>query len=336
VAGGVGLAAATAVAGSVAPWGDPVVAGWSLLTAAVVLLVAAAGLGLMRLPGVSACLSAAAAGLALPLGTTALSGAASAGWAPGESALIAAAVVIATASTVVLVGLGVGLRRPGAAAGGAVGAVVATLLGVLVVAGVDAAAAAAITGTVAAFATGPLPWIALSAAGLTALDRRVAEGERVTRPRASASIDDAYSALTWSVAALAAVLAVCGVALVLADELWSGLLAVALALTAALRSRAFPLRSQIWSLWGAVALIVAVAVLTHLSGPDGWVGAAVALGAAVVVAVGVLVRPAPHTRARLRGFGNVIETLAVVSLLPLVLGALGVYGELLGMFGGGS
>lgn len=336
IAGAVGIALAMAVAGSAAPWGDAVTAGWSLLAAVIGLLAGAAALGLMRLPRVSACLSAAAAGLALPLGAAALTGAGVAGHPPAAAALLGAGVVIATTATVVLIGLGIGLRRPGAAAGGAVGAAIGTLLLVLVLTGVDAAAAAAITGTVAAFATGPLPWIALSAAGLSTLDRRVADGERVMRPRAVASIDDAYSALTWSVAFLAAALAVTGVALVLADELWSGLLALAFALVAALRSRAFPLRPQVWALWAAVAIIGLVAIAAHLSGPAGWLGAAVAAGSAVVVGAAVLVRPAPHARARLRGAGNVIETLAVVALLPLLLGALGIYGELLGMFGGGS
>lgn len=336
VAGGVGVAATTALAGWIAPWPDPVVAGWALLGAVAVLLVVAAALGLMGLRRTSASLSAASAGLALPLATTALSAAAGAGRGGGEAALLAAGVAIATGATVVLIGLGVGLRRPGAAAGGAVGAVAGTLIVALVLAGLDAATVAAIAGTVAAFATGPLPWIALSAAGLTTLDRRVAEGERVTRPRALSSIDDAYAALTWSVASLAAVIATCGVALVLADELWSGLLALALGLTAALRSRAFPLRAQIWALWGAVAVIGLVSIAAHLGVSAGWVGTAVALVAATAVAGAVLARPAPHVRARLRGIGNVIETLAVVSLLPLLLGALGVYSELLGMFGGGS
>ncbi len=164
----------------------------------------------------------------------------------------------------------------------------------------------------------------------------VAAGERLDRPQALSSVDDAYSALTWSVATVSAVLAVSGVALVLASELWSGLLAFAFALVAALRSRAFPLRAQVWSLWAAAAAIAAAAVVTQLTSALAWIGVGVATLAAVLVAVAVLARPAAHTRARLRGLGNLIETLAVVALLPLLLGALGVYAELLGMFGGGS
>ncbi|MET0735626.1 MAG: EsaB/YukD family protein [Microbacterium sp.] len=338
IAGTTGIAIAFAAAGLLVPLGGAVVASWALLAAIAVLLAVAVGVGLGGMTRLSACVSAAAAGLLLPLGVAA---AAAAGSAPrattvAAAALLGAAVVVATGSTVVLFGIGVARRRPGAGAGGALGAVLGALLLILLLVGVEAAAAAAVTGTVAAFATGPLPWIALSAAGLADLDQRVGDGERLARPRAFAAIDDAYSALTWSVGAVAAVLGVTGVALVLAAELWSGLLALAFALVAALRSRAFPLRAQGWSLWATVAAIAATALLTQLTGPLAWLGVTVAVVAAVLVAVAILVSPRPHARARLRGLGNVIETIAVVSLLPLLLGALGVYDELLQMFGGGA
>ncbi len=336
IAGGIGIGLAAAAAGLIAPYGGAVTAAWVILVTIAVLLAIATTLGLLRLPGVSACVTAAAAGLAVPLGLAAFTAAGAQGYDSASAALIGAAVVIAAGSAVVLLGVGVALRRPGAAAGGAVGAVLATLLLVLLLAGVGAEASAAVAGTIAAFATGPLPWIALSAAGLTRLDQGVAGGERVERPRAFAAIDDAYSALTWSVLSVSAVLAVSGVALVLASELWSGLLALAFALVAALRSRAFPLRAQVWALWAVVAAIAGTAVLTQLTSSLAWIGIAVSAASAVLIAVAVLARPAAHVRARLRGAGNVIETLAVVALLPLLLGALGVYSELLGMFGGGS
>ena len=336
IAGGAGIALTAAAAGFLAPFGGPVAAAWGLLAAFLAVLAVATILGLMRLRAVSTCLSAAAAGLTVPLGVASLTAASAEGYVSASATLLAAAVILAAGSTVVLLGRGVALRRPGATAGGALGAVLSVILLILLIAGMDAAPAAAVVGTVAAFATGPLPWIALSAAGLTVLDRRVADGERVARPHALASIDEAYSALTWSVALVAGVLGVTGVTLVLADDLWSGLLALAIALIAALRSRAFPLRVQVWALWAVVAAIAIPAVLVHLAGELAWIGVAAAVAGAVLIAVATLVRPAAHTRARLRGFGNVIETLAVVSLLPLLLGALGVYAELLAMFGGGA
>lgn len=336
LAAGTAVAVAVGAAALVAPYGDPLTAVWAQLGALVALLATSAGLGLAGLDRVSALIGAAAAGITLPLGLAAASAVADVGLEPGAPALVAAAVTVAALATVVLVAAGLARRAPGAVAGGALGGVLATLLLVLVLAGVPVTVSAAIAATVAAFATGPLPWIALSAAGLTTLDTSAAAGERVARARASGAIDDAYAALTWSVIAVAAVLAVSGVALVLAWSIWPGLLALAVALIAALRFRAFPLRVQGWALWGAVGAIAATAVLTGLSATAGWLAVAVALGAAVLVAVAALAAPRPHVRARLRGLGNALETLAVVALLPLLLGVLGVYEELLGVFGGGA
>ena len=332
IAGGTGIAAAFAIAGWLSPWSSPTLAAFALLGAAVVLAAIATGLGLGGLRRLSTCVSAAAAGLALPVGSATAGALAS-----GPSALLAGiAAALATASTIALLGVGVAHRRRGAASGGALGAVLSSLLLGLLLAGVDAVAASTITGVVAAFATGPLPWIALSSAGLTDLDQRAADGAPPARPRAFAAIDEAYAALTWSVAAVASVLGVTGVALALSGTIWTELLALAFFLVAALRTRAFPLRWQGWLLWAAAGVIAAAALTVLLVGGLGWVGAGVAVVVAALIATMVLVRPRPHVRARLRGLGNIVETLAVVSLIPLLVGALGIYAELLGMFGGGS
>ncbi|BAJ74817.1 glycosyltransferase, probably [Microbacterium testaceum StLB037] len=336
IAGSAGIAAAFALAGGMAPWGDPAVGAFALLGVALFLLGATTALGLGGLRRLSVCVAAAAAGLALPVGgaTAAALGAAR---YPATAALVAGiAAAIAVGSTAVILAVGVAHRRRGAAAGGAVGAVLASLLLGLVLARVDVVSAAAITGVVAAFATGPLPWIALAAAGLTDLDQRAADGSPPTRSRTFAAIDEAYAALTWSVAATASVLGVTGVVLAFSGTVWTELLALALFLVAALRTRAFPLRSQGWLLWAAAGVIAASALTILLSGDRAWIGAAVAVVAAAVISALVLVRPRPHVRARLRGVGNVIETLAVISLLPLLVGALGVYADLLAMFGGRS
>ncbi|MGP3533802.1 EsaB/YukD family protein [Microbacterium sp. RD1] len=329
---GSAIALASAVGGLLAPYGTAEIAAWAQLGVLVALVAVAAGVGLAGLRRVAACVSAAAAGVSLSLAVAASSAAADA----GSSLLLAAAVAISALSTVVLGGVGLGQRSPGALAGGALGGVLGSLLLILLLTGVDATASAAITGTVAAFATGPLPWIALSAAGLTTLDGRAAGGEGVARTQALTAIDDAYASLTWSVAAVAAVLGATGVALVLTAELWPGLLALAFGLVAALRFRAFPLRAQGWALWVAVAALATAALVVNLAGGRGWLGAAVAAVAALAIGAGALVSPRPHVRARLRGLGNTLETLAVVALVPLLLGALGIYTELLSMFGGSS
>ena len=336
VAGGTGIAVAFAVAGLLSPWPSPTVAAFASLVAAVVLVSVSTGVGLGGLHRLSTCVSAAAAGLALPAGTATTSALTSHGFVGAAPLVGGIAAALATGFTVALLGAGVAHRRRGAASGGALGAVLSSVLLGLVLGGVDAVAAAAVTGVIAAFATGPLPWIALSAAGLTDLDQRAADGAPPARPRAFAAIDEAYAALTWSVGAVASVLGVTGVVLAFSGTVWTELLALAFFLVAALRTRAFPLRRQGWLLWTAAGAIAAAGLTVLLSGDLGWVGAGAAIVLAALIATMVLVRPRPHVRARLRGLGNVVETLAVVSLVPLLVGALGVYADLLGMFGGRS
>lgn len=332
IAGGTGIAAAFAVAGWLSPWSSPTLAAFALLATAVVLAAIATGLGLGGLRRLSTCVAAAAAGLALPVGS-----ATAAALGSGSSALLAGiAAALATGFTVALLGVGIAHRRRGAASGGALGAVLASLYLGLLLAGVDAISASAVAGVVAAFATGPLPWIALSSAGLTDLDQRAAEGAPPARPRAFAAIDEAYAALTWSVGAVASILGVTGVVLALSGTIWTELLALAFFLVAALRTRAFPLRWQGWLLWIAAGAIAAAGLTVLLVGGLGWIGAGVAVVVAVLLATMVLVQPRPHVRARLRGLGNVVETLAVVALIPLLVGTLGIYAELLAMFGGRS
>jgi hypothetical protein len=44
------------------------------------------------------------------------------------------------------------------------------------------------------------------------------------------------------------------------------------------------------------------------------------------------VQPAEHVRVRLRRFGDVLESVGVMALFPLVIGVFGVYGRLLDTF----
>jgi hypothetical protein len=46
----------------------------------------------------------------------------------------------------------------------------------------------------------------------------------------------------------------------------------------------------------------------------------------------VLARPAAHQRAFLRRIGNFVEALAVIALIPLLLGMFGVFADLLRAF----
>jgi uncharacterized membrane protein len=52
----------------------------------------------------------------------------------------------------------------------------------------------------------------------------------------------------------------------------------------------------------------------------------------VLVVIMVLARPAAHQRAFLRRVGNALETLAVIALIPLLLGMFGIFSDLLEAF----
>ncbi|GMM96133.1 MULTISPECIES: EsaB/YukD family protein [Microbacterium] len=335
---GVAAAIATATAGLVAPFASPTVALVVLAGGTVVVTAAALVLGLLRMRSAAVLVAAAAAGCALPAGVVAgvVAAQVSGDVDPVASAVAGAGVGLALLGTVLAVAIGGGLRRVGAGAAGVMAILLSLLVLALLVAGVGTSAAVGVVGVVAVFATGVLPWVALGSAGLTGLDQRVAEGERLDRATARDRIDDAYSVLTWSTAITSAFATIATVALVLGAPVWSPLLALAIALAGALRSRAFPLRISSAVLWSPLVLGGATAVLALLGGPVGAWGVAVCLLAAAGIAVLALVSPRENTRARLRGLGNALEMLAVVALLPLLFGVFGVYAELLGMFGGGS
>jgi hypothetical protein len=51
-----------------------------------------------------------------------------------------------------------------------------------------------------------------------------------------------------------------------------------------------------------------------------------------LVVIMVLARPAAHQRAFLRRVGNAFEALAVIALIPLLLGMFGIFSDLLRAF----
>lgn len=292
----------------------------------VVLLAAAVAFGLGRLLDVSAILAAASAGAAVI--TAAEAEAVTDGGISLWSALVLAL------GAVLLLGVGVARRDRGAMAGGGIAIALGALL--MLQLWMPPLQVAAITGVLCALLLGVLPWVALSTAGLTGLDQRASDGEPLSRATASVSIDDAYRALSWSVVATAAPLTISAAALASDGGLWPVLLALALAAVTLLRSRALPLRTQVLVLWtaGSLTAIAVIPALAVAAGP--WLTAAAIVVIAVIAALGALVDPPAHHRARLRSLGNTVETLAVVALLPLTVGVFDVYCDLLSLFGGGA
>ncbi|MGW2701515.1 type VII secretion integral membrane protein EccD [Streptomyces sp. NPDC001340] len=194
------------------------------------------------------------------------------------------------------------------------------------------ARAGALLAVVSVVALGVLPRLALAASGLSGLDDRRSAGASVSRYQVATALAATHRGLALATVVTAVSGTVAGVLAVRAVTVWTVLLAAAVTLVLALRARAYPLVGQVVALLAAstaVALRLAWLWLEHS-------GATAPLAVLVVLAVvplGVLaVHPAEHVRVRLRRAGDVLESVGVIALFPLVLGVFGVYGRLLGTF----
>lgn len=288
-------------------------------------------LGLAGAHRVAWALLAAALGSAVPaaLAVEALLPAATPGASGPWSVVAPAAAAVWTALFLVA---GLGRRSAPAALGSAVGLVGALLASVLELTPMTGAEASGVLATVAVVVVGLVPWYAMSLSGLTGLDDQVITGRLARREVVLTTVDRAYRTLTWATFGVASTLAVALLGLAGAESPWARWLGIAVVVVAALRTRAFPLAAQVAALWGAVVPAVLVGIATQLDGADARSGSLVLVALAVVVALLVLVRPARHQRASLRRVGNVLETLGVVALVPLLIGSFDVYAQLLGSF----
>jgi hypothetical protein len=103
-------------------------------------------------------------------------------------------------------------------------------------------------------------------------------------------------------------------------------------LATALRARTFPLAAQHVLLWVAIAAAVAQGLAARAATLSLGSLSAIVAPLALLVMVLVLTRPADHVRATLRRLGDGLELVVVVMLAPLLVGALGVYADLLERF----
>lgn len=303
-------------------------AGWlplALAFAGLVLGAAVAGRLGWRWGAVA--LTAAAAGVAVaglvPLGQRA---------DLGDLAAPTAVLALAGAGWLALgIGAGLGLGSRSVAWGAGLGLVLVALPFLLVRLGVGSLGATAITAVVAVVVCGVLPRIALATSGLTGLDDHVLEGNPRRRDEVTTTVSDAYRVLGWATVAVAVPLAVTAALLTGSPDPWAVATGGVVVLVTALRTRAFPLAAPQTALWAAVlaALLAGLVAQPRLSDQQ----AAVVLGGvAVLVVVAVVARPPAHQRAFWRRAGNVVELLAVVALIPLLLGVFGVFADLLGAF----
>ncbi|MCL2455460.1 MAG: hypothetical protein FWD18_09235 [Micrococcales bacterium] len=296
---------------------------WSLslaVAAAVLvgLVVAGSLLGRARRAPAAVMCAAGAVGAAVTVGV-ALPG--------GRPALLVALACLGLAgATVALVGaLGFADRALGA--GGVVSTVLVLVVLGIVETGADLAGAAAVGAAGAVLVVGLAPGFAMTASGLAGLDDRLVTGESTPRAPARTTVDAAYRSLTWVTVAAATVAGVCGALLVTAGT-WGRLLAGVVAVVLFLRMRVLPLVPQRLVL-AMTGLAVTVASLAQMP-------AAALVACAAVLALGVLLvvsaRLAPVVVARLNRLGDVVETLAVVAMLPLVLACWGVFADLVEAF----
>ncbi|GAA4264460.1 EsaB/YukD family protein [Frondihabitans peucedani] len=246
---------------------------------------------------------------------------------------VATTLLLAWISLLLVAGLG---RRDRPAILGAGVGVAGSILSLALVSGFIAAGrpvaeAAAIVAVVAVVGVGLVPWYAMSASGLTGLDDQVMTGRLADREGVLTTVGGAYRTLTWTTFAVAGALSAALFGVALTGDPWILGLGAVVAVIGALRTRAFPLAAQAWPLWLGVLLPLLYGVVSRFAGEPALAAASLA-GVAVVVVALVVAEPAAHQRASFRRFGNILETVSVIALIPLLLGSFGVFGELLGSF----
>jgi type VII secretion integral membrane protein EccD len=294
----------------------------------IALSVAAAILGRASMRWLCIALTAAALGV---VAATVWSFSSELGLAPGLRFAAAVSGFAALGWICLGIGHGQGLRSRRAWLGSLVGVPISALPLIMVVLGSAAEQAAAVTAAVSVVVCGVLPRLALAASGLTGLDDQVVEGHPRRRDDVSLTVNEAYRLLSWATFAVAIPIAVTSAVLLASKDIWTVGVGLAVVIVSALRTRAFPLAVQQIALWFAVLVGLLGGVLgqSRLSEP---LVAVILIAIAVLVVIMVMARPAAHQRAFLRRVGNAFEALAVIALIPLLLGMFGIFRDLLRAF----
>ncbi|MEU0174519.1 type VII secretion integral membrane protein EccD [Streptomyces massasporeus] len=190
----------------------------------------------------------------------------------------------------------------------------------------------ALLAVVSVVVLGMLPRLALMASGLTELDDRRTGGVSVSRYQVGTALAATHRGLVLATVVLAVSAGAAGVLVLRAVSVWTVALGVVVMVVLALRARAFPLTAEVVVLLVAAA-VVAVRLVVVWGEHTASAGPVAVLGLFAVVPLVVLAaEPAEHVRVRLRRAGDLLESVAVIALFPLVIGVFGVYGRLLGTF----
>ncbi|GAA0499498.1 type VII secretion integral membrane protein EccD [Streptomyces olivaceiscleroticus] len=181
---------------------------------------------------------------------------------------------------------------------------------------------------------GLLPRLALMASGLTALDDRRSGGASVSRHQVGNALAATHRGLALATIVTAASAAAGSWLLTTAatPTVWTVVLPALVALVLLSRARAFPLVAEVVALFAAAAVLVVRLVTVWMDHAGGAGPLAVLCAAAVLPLLVLAVRPPEHVQVRLRRVADLVESIGVVGLFPLAVGAFGVYGQLLDKF----
>ncbi len=291
----------------------------AVIAAAVALAGAGAFMARRSSPSVAGALGSAAFGTC-----TALLLSAGQAWSLGLQAVL----VAGGAWAVVGIILGIGMRRLSALAGASVGLVAAGVLSMAHVWGWPRLATLIVTALAAMVLIGLVPGIALALSGLTRYDDGAMRGERAQRVDVDSAIQEGFATLSWTVAALAIPGTTALMELVTYGSWWALGLAVVVCLVLLLRARVLPLIPQRLALFTAGALPLLLGLLILDSERRAPLATLLCAG---MLALSTL-RVSAVTAARLRRPAEIAELLLVILAIPLALGALDIYADLLEVF----
>ncbi|MFJ2769907.1 type VII secretion integral membrane protein EccD [Streptomyces sp. NPDC087300] len=310
---------------------EPTAVGGALLGAGALAALAGVLLGWVRRLGLAATLIVTAGTLGV-LGT----------WTLGEARSWSGAVLLAgtaasTAAALLLLGWFSPLGRGALIGAGAlVGCLMAWEAAIALQDGAGTATGQARTGAVLVVVSvvmlGVLPRLALMASGLSGLDDRRSGGASVSRYQVGAALTATHRGLALATVVLAVSAAAAGGLVLREPTVWSVLLAVVTAMVLALRARAFPLVAEVVALLVAATVVTVALMVVWLERSAAAGPLAVLVLLALIPLVVLAVEPAEHVRVRLRRAGDVLESMGVIAMLPLVIGAFGVFGRLLDTF----
>lgn len=252
-------------------------------------------------------------------------------WPPWQRWTTSALIITSTPLLFALAG-----RRPrGALLGSAVAGGLLLLWAGGYLLEVPAQRTAAVLAVVTVAVLGFLPRAALTLSGVASLDDRRTAGQNTTRRDVRAALSSAHEGLLLAAVATATSAAAAGVVLSTDLTSWSVPLGCLLAFVLCSRARMFPLTLQVVALAGTGVVVALAFAHTWASDPAAASPAAplaTLAGIATLSILAVTLSPTEHTQARLRIILDRLEMLAVIAMIPLVVGIFGTYTRLLTIF----